>query len=157
SADFPTTAGAFDRLFNGGAAVFSGDGFVTRLGNGLPPAPPAAPSLLSPANQATLAQPIVFDWSDVANATSYLIQIDDVRTFPAPLILPQGVSVSRATLGGLPAQPLFGRVRGVAATGASGAFSAVRRFTALAAPPAASLSAVSASPASVVGGSGSTG
>lgn len=32
SADFPTTLGAFDRVFNGDPAIFWGDAFVTKLG-----------------------------------------------------------------------------------------------------------------------------
>jgi beta-propeller repeat-containing protein len=42
SADFPTTSGAFDRVFNGDPLIFWGDAFVTKLavGNPLPPPPP---------------------------------------------------------------------------------------------------------------------
>jgi hypothetical protein len=44
SSDFPTTSGAFDRVFNGDPSIFWGDGFVTKLGGdgGTPPPPPAA-------------------------------------------------------------------------------------------------------------------
>lgn len=31
SADFPTTAGAFDRIFNGNTDIFWGDAFVAKL------------------------------------------------------------------------------------------------------------------------------
>ena len=125
-----------------------------------PTATPAAPSLVSPAVDATVAQPIAFDWSDVANATSYEIQIDDSKNFTAPLTLSQKVSVSQATIMGLPAQRLFWRVRAFNSAGVAGPFSASRRFTAQAAstpPPAASLSALSVSPTSIVGGSGAQG
>ena len=127
-----------------------------------PPRPtptPVAPTLLSPAADAKVAQPITFDWSDVANATSYEIQIDDSQSFTAPLTFSQTVSVSRATVTGLPAQRLFWRVRAVNSAGAAGVFSTSRRFTAQAAstPSPASLSAVSVSPTSVVGGSTSQG
>jgi hypothetical protein len=121
---------------------------------------PVAPQLLSPANDARVGQPITFDWSDVANATSYEIQIDDSKNFTAPLTFSQTVSVSQATITGLPAQRLFWRVRGFNAAGAAGAFSTSRRFTAQAAstpPSPVSLSAVSVSPTSVVGGTAARG
>ena len=57
------------------------------------------------------------------------------------------VSVSQATVTGLPAQRLFWRVRAFNSAGVAGPFSTSRRFTAQAAstPSAASLSAVSVS------------
>lgn len=123
-----------------------------------PPPTPGAPSLLSPADNAKVGQPITFDWSDVANATSYEIQIDDSQNFTTPLTFSQTVSVSQATISGLPAQRLNWRVRAFNSAGVAGGFSTSRRFTAGAVstpppPPApASLSAVSVSPTSVVGG-----
>jgi hypothetical protein len=121
------------------------------------PAPqpaPAAPALLSPASNARVAQPINFDWSDVNGATSYEIQIDDSNNFTAPLTLSQKVGVSQATVTGLPAQRLFWRVRAFNSDGVAGPFSAARRFTAEAASTTttASLSDISVSPTSVVGG-----
>jgi len=120
---------------------------------------PVAPALLSPANDAKVAQPTNFDWSDVANATSYEIQIDDSKNFTS-LTFSQTVSVSQATVTGLPAQRLFWRVRAFNSAGVAGPFSSSRRFTAgsiASTPSPASLSAVSVSPSSVVGGSTSTG
>lgn len=119
-----------------------------------PPAVPAAPALLSPATDAKVTQPINFDWSDVSGATSYEIQIDDSSNFTAPLTLSQTVGVSQATVTGLPAQRCFWRVRAFNSAGVAGPFSASRRFTAQAAPvtTTASLSAVSVTPTSVVGG-----
>ena len=118
------------------------------------PATPVAPTLLSPASNAKVAQPINFDWSDVNGATSYEIQIDDSSNFTAPLTRTQTVSVSQATVTGLPAQRLFWRVRAFNSAGVAGPFSASLRFTAQAASTtaAASLSAISVSPTSVVGG-----
>jgi hypothetical protein len=119
-----------------------------------PPPTPAAPSLLSPAADAQVAQPITFDWSDVANAASYEIQIDDSKNFTAALTFRQTVSLSQATVTGLPAQRLFWRVRAFNSAGVAGPFSATRRFTAQggSTPSAASLSAVSVNPTSLVGG-----
>ncbi|HJS24111.1 MAG TPA: hypothetical protein VJ751_07145 [Pyrinomonadaceae bacterium] len=121
-----------------------------------PPEPitPVAPTLLSPASNAKVAQPINFDWSDVSGATSYEIQIDNSNNFTAPLTLSQKVDVSQATVTGLPAQRLYWRVRAFNSAGVAGPFSASRRFTAEAASTTttASLSAVSVSPTSVAGG-----
>ncbi|HKY44374.1 MAG TPA: hypothetical protein VJM50_14905, partial [Pyrinomonadaceae bacterium] len=105
-------------------------------------------------SNARVAQPINFDWSDVSGATSYEIQIDDSNNFTAPLTRSQTVGVSQATITGLPAQRLFWRVRAFNSAGVAGPFSASQRFTAQAASTTttASLSAVSVSPTSVVGG-----
>ena len=127
----------------------------------VPPATPTAPALLSPASNAKVAQPINFDWSDVNGATSYELQVDDSSNFTAPLTLSQTVSVSQATVTGLPAQRLFWRVRAFNSAGVAGPFSASLRFTAQAAPTptptTASLSAISVSPTSVVGGTAAQG
>jgi hypothetical protein len=120
-----------------------------------PPPTPTAPALLSPSSNARVAQPINFDWSDVSGATSYELQIDDSNNFTAPLTVSQRVSVSQATVTGLAAQRFFWRVRAFNSAGVAGPFSASGRFTAQAASTTttASLSAVSVSPTSVVGGS----
>ncbi|MBK7091390.1 MAG: discoidin domain-containing protein [bacterium] len=46
---------------------------------------PAAPSFVSPANGVTnLTQPIALDWSDVAGATRYHVQVDNNSNFSSP-------------------------------------------------------------------------
>jgi hypothetical protein len=134
SPDFPTTAGAFDRVWNGDPLIFWGDAFITKfaVGNPLPASPPpapAAPTLLSPANGATPTQPIAFDWSDVANAVSYTIEIDDWSTFSAPLVVQQSMSVSQFSTGGLATIQHWWRVRGLNSDGVAGAWSSVPTFT----------------------------
>ena len=100
-----------------------------------PPAAPA-PTLQSPANAATgVAQPVAFDWADVANAVDYEIQVDSTSTISAPFTANQIVSVSQASIGALPAQQLWWRVRARNAAGVFGPFSATRRFTPAAATP----------------------
>ena len=86
SLDFPTTAGAFDTVFDGDTSIFWGDGFVTKLaidtGTSTPPSTPpvpAAPGLLSPVNNENPPQPITFQWSGASGAASYTIQIDDLE------------------------------------------------------------------------------
>jgi uncharacterized cupredoxin-like copper-binding protein len=89
----------------------------------------AAPSLLSPANDARFdaGQTITFDWSNVTGAASYTIQIDDQDTFPSPIIS-QTVTASAYSTSTLPVTRLWFRARAIDAAGTAGAWSAVRRF-----------------------------
>jgi Beta-propeller repeat len=141
SADFPTTAGAFDRVFNGDPFIFWGDAFVTKfaLVGGAPPPPPppvpAAPALVVPDDGAVVAQPVTFDWTDVAAAVSYTIQVDEIPEFGAPLIMSAGAFVSQFTTSSLPDGNWFWRVRGVNSAGTPGAWSAVRAIQVQSAPP----------------------
>jgi trimeric autotransporter adhesin len=121
------------------------------------PPSPAPPLLASPANDATPAQPVNFDWNDVATATSYEIQIDDSSTIASPFVANQTVTASQVSIGNLPAQRLWWRVRAQNSAGVWGPFSSTRRFTPQAAgTAAAALSAISVSPTSVVGPASST-
>ena len=122
-----------------------------------PPPTPAAPTLVSPAADATPAQPVNFDWTDVANATSYEIQVDDSSTIAAPFRANQIVSVSQVSIGGLPAQRLWWRVRAQNSAGVFGAFSSTRRFTPQATASVPALSAIALSPTNVVGGNSAQG
>jgi len=118
---------------------------------------PAAPSLLGPASGATAALPVTLDWTDVAAAASYRIQIDDSSTFSAPRVVDQTVTASQFSVGSLASRQHWWRVRSLNAAGTAGAWSSVRSFTPQTAPVTPALSAVSLSPASVVGGAASTG
>ena len=134
SPDFPTTAGALDRTFNGDPLIFWADAFVAKFAMGTPlppppPSPPAAPTLLAPANGATPAQPVAFDWNDVSGAVSYDIQVDDSSAFSAPLVVAQSVTLSQFSSGGFASVQHWWRVRGVNSSGGAGAWSAVRTFT----------------------------
>ena len=92
--------------------------------------PPAAPSLLSPAadQRYSPGTTIKFDWSDVTDAASYTLQIDDRDTFPSPLILSQSIATSQFSTASLPRTTMWWRVRANSASGVAGAWSAVRRF-----------------------------
>jgi hypothetical protein len=123
-----------------------------------PPPTPSAPTLLSPAQDATPAQPVAFDWTDVAAATAYRIQIDDANDFSAPLVVDRVVTASQFTASTLNAgQRHWWRVRGINAAGTAGAWSSVRRFTPGAFTQAPSLAGIALNPASVVGGNTSEG
>lgn len=123
-----------------------------------PPPTPGAPTLLSPANDATPAQPVAFDWTDVAAATAYRIQIDDSNTFSNPLVVDRIVTASHFTASTLnTGRRHWWRVRGINSAGTAGAWSSVRRFTPGAFNQAPSLAGIALDPASVVGGNTSQG
>jgi hypothetical protein len=122
-----------------------------------PPPTPAAPTLLSPASDATPAQPVTFDWTDVGAATSYEIQVDDSSAFTIPLVVDQTVTPSQFTTGGFANVRHWWRVRGFNSAGSAGPWSVALRFTPAAAPAAAALSAITLNPTSVVGGNPSQG
>ncbi len=93
--------------------------------------PLPAPSLVSPSNNARFStgQSITFDWSDVAGAASYQLQIDDSSNLSSPFVLNQtGITPSRFTTSTLPTRRLWWRVRAVDAGGNPGAWSSVRRI-----------------------------
>jgi hypothetical protein len=141
SANFPTTTGAFDRVWNGDMLIFWGDAFVTKVATGAAPPPPPpppppptdplpAPSLLSPPNDARFARgsTITFDWTDVAGAATYTLQIDDSSSFSAPLTREQTTTASQYATNTLPRRRMWFRVRAHDSAGAPGAWSATRRF-----------------------------
>lgn len=117
-----------------------------------PPATPAAPTLLSPAQDATPAQPVFLDWTDVSAAASYRIQIDDSSTFSIPIVVDRTVTASQFTAPTLAAVRHWWRVQGINSAGTAGAWSSVRRFTPQTSATAPTLSAITLSPTSVVGG-----
>jgi hypothetical protein len=116
-----------------------------------PPPTPAAPTLISPAADAVLTQPVTFDWNDVTAAASYEIQVDDASTFTPPVVVAQIVTPSQFT-GGFANVRHWWRVRGINSAGTAGPWSVVRRFTPQSAPAAAALSTLSLNPTTVVGG-----
>jgi hypothetical protein len=89
-----------------------------------------APVLLSPAADARFAPgtDITFDWTDVAGAASYTIQIDDSNSFPSPLIVDQTVAASQFSTSTLPTKTMWFRARANSPSGNPGNWSAVRRF-----------------------------
>jgi hypothetical protein len=95
------------------------------------PTPPRlpAPSLIAPTADARFAPGtnITFDWSDVAGATNYTIQIDDRDTFPSPLIVNQSVATSRFSISTLPTLTMWWRARANSG-GNAGTWSSARRF-----------------------------
>jgi hypothetical protein len=69
--------------------------------NGL--TPPAAPTLVSPADGSFTNDPTTsFDWSDSTGADTYILQIDDANDFVTPIIVKTGIATSEYTLSGTP-------------------------------------------------------
>jgi hypothetical protein len=163
SNNYPTTAGAFDIVWNGDLLIFWGDAFVSKIGAiSTPPstAPvPAAPTLVAPANGATVSQPINFQWNIASGAASYTIQIDDSSAFTAPLVREQQniTTLLIYATSGLTTAPHFWRVRGVNIDGVAGPWSAVRSVNPGPTPPPPGLASVDVNPATVVGGAASFG
>ena len=89
-----------------------------------------APSLVSPATDArfTPGTNITFDWSDVASAAAYTIQIDDSNSFSSPVIVNQNTTASQFSTSTLPTRTMWWRVRANNASGNPGNWSAARRF-----------------------------
>ena len=81
---------------------------------------------ISPSNDARFSpgQTITFDWSDVAGAGGYTIQIDDSESFSAPLTASATVASSSYVTSTLPTRRLWWRVR----ANDGGAWSSVRRL-----------------------------
>ena len=150
-------------LVLGIGGAFPGLAILLNVTSQAPPPTPSAPSLLSPAPDATPAQPIAFDWSDVSAATSYRIQVDNTSEFTSPefdrLVTPSQFTAPFV----LNIQRHWWRVRGINAIGTAGAWSSTRRFTPQSssspppAPAPAALSGLSVSPASVTGGAAAQG
>jgi hypothetical protein len=146
-----------DIVLNIGGAFPSFAVLLNSTGAAPPPTPPA-PTLLSPAQDASPAQPVSFDWTDVNAATAYRIQIDDSNTFSNPLVVDRIVTASQFTASTLNAgRRHWWRVRGINAAGTAGAWSSVRRFTPGAFTQAPSLAGIALNPGSVVGGNTSQG
>ena len=130
-------------------------------------APPAAPTLVSPANGAQVPPNvgITFTWNAVAGAATYEIQIDDSSSFNAPFVGSQaGLTQTQYTQTFTAERRMWWRVRGRTAGGTNGAWSAVRSLDVKrgAQPPppppgAAALSTLSLSPSTVTGGNSSQG
>jgi hypothetical protein len=98
--------------------------------NAPPSGPPAAPSLVSPANNAILPlnQSITFSWNRVAGAATYQIQIDDANTFSSPVLSRTGITQTQTSHSLSSERTYWWRVRGRTANGTNGAWSAVRSF-----------------------------
>jgi hypothetical protein len=128
---------------------------LTVEGGGAPPpsgGTPAAPTLLAPGNGSTVSLPLTFDWNDVANAASYQIQVDTSSSIASPFTINTTIAESQLTTSALSARQYWWRVRGRNSAGTAGSWSSTRSFT-VQTSSTPTLSSLSISPTSVVGGS----
>lgn len=92
--------------------------------------PPGTPSLTSPTNGATnLDQPILCDWTDVGDADSYQLQIDDNSNFSSPDATYQPVASNQSVSGLAGLTTYYWRVRAYNSCGGWGNFTSSRSFT----------------------------
>jgi hypothetical protein len=117
----------------GGASAILNVLINTTNGGTAPPTqtPPAAPALLSPANNARLPlnQSVPFSWSAVAGAATYEIQFDDSSSFGAPLVAAQTELTQTQTTQTFTSERRFWwRVRARTAGGTHSAWSSTRSF-----------------------------
>jgi hypothetical protein len=164
--DHPTTLGAFDRVFgsNGSSDGFhTFDGFLAKMS--LEPQATAdmtavAPTLLSPANGATVAinAPLTLDWSDVTDSSGvqhYQVEVSGNADFlPGFTFFTTGAgsftaSQAEASTGNEGIH--YWRVRTLDGANNFSPWSAVRRYT-VGAPTWTNFGAVGLSPEAVVGG-----
>ena len=94
-----------------------------------PPPPLAAPTLVAPANagRVTAGQAVPFDWSDVAGAASYTLQVSSSSAFTTT-VLERTVTASTVSAALTATGDRFWRVRASRADGSPGTWSAVRTF-----------------------------
>jgi hypothetical protein len=137
SPDFPISASAFDRTYGGDPLVFWGEGWVAKVdaNEAAPPVTPPAPAPAAPALTGATANPVTFDWEDVAGATSYELQVDDLSSFGLPHVFDGTSTVSQLAAGTLPDGTWFWRVRAINAEGTPGEWSETRTLTLQETPP----------------------
>jgi hypothetical protein len=137
SASFPINTGSVSSTTTVNlAASFAGSTLstpltVTAASTTPPPSSTlSAPTLLAPSADRRFSRGanIAFDWSDVAGAARYEIQIDDQDKFSGSLILDQNVLASQFATSALPTTRMYWRVRAISSSGIAGSWSAVRRF-----------------------------
>ena len=164
--DFPTTPGAYDRIFgtNGtGDGFHTYDGFVARFTlepNTSTDTTADAPALVSPANGATVAlnAPLTLDWSDVADPSGvqlYQVEVSANSEFAGGFTFFNTASgsftVSQAAASTSQEGIHYWRVRTLDGANNFSPWSATRRFT-VGAPTWTNFAAVSLTPQAVVSG-----
>jgi subtilisin family serine protease len=102
-----------------------------------PPPAPAAPTLATPADNATgVTVPVTLSWNAASGASSYRVQVSTSSSF-ATLAADQSVAGTSTSVSGLAGStPYYWRVSATNAGGTSG-WSGVQSFTTATAPPAA--------------------
>lgn len=111
-----------------------------------------APKLIRPSANARVPEPVTFEWTDVAGATGYTLQVYRASTSGSPPVIDENTGAPRFTVNALPSGPLWWRVRAVGADGVPGRWSGRRRFEPSPPPLARSVFSIALTPSSVPGG-----
>jgi len=165
SADFPTTTGAFDRVFGGDPSLFWGDAFVTKFtltgaGHESPPPRVAVSSLsldpTSVTSGGSSTATVTLTAAAPAGGASVALQSGNTSaaTVPPSVTVPAGATSATFTVSA-------NNVTSDTASSIAATYGAITRRATLTvtagAPAPAALSSISLSPTSVAGGSPSTG
>ena len=154
STDFPTTPGAFDRIWNGDPTVFWGDAFVARISpGGAPPAPTLSSETVSPATivgGSSSTGTVILTSAAAAAGASVSLSSGN----PSVAGVPTSVNVPAGAI-----SAIFNIVTSAVAANTqvviTAGYNAATRTATLTVTPPPALQSVTLNPSSVVGGNSS--
>ncbi|XAS66563.1 putative Ig domain-containing protein [Micrococcaceae bacterium Sec5.7] len=160
----PTTAGTFSftlRVNDSATQSATGTFSITINAPAPPPAPPGTPTLVSPADGASVVTPFTISWtavSDPVGITAYNWQVSSSSTFATTAAVGTAPGdVTQATVNNLANGTYFWHVQAVNAGFGAGSYSAARSFTVTGTTNPPALAGFSVNPTNVTGGSPATG
>ncbi len=160
----PTTAGTYSftlRVDEPGGQSATRTFSITIAERAPPPAPPGTPSLVGPADGASVVTPFTISWtavSDPSGITAYNWAVSATPTFATTAAVGTAPgTATQATVNNLANGTYFWRVQAVNGPFGAGDWSATRSFTVTGTTNPPALAAVSVNPTDVTGGSPATG
>ncbi len=157
SPDFPTTPGAFDRVFGGRIDIFWGDAFITKLSaTGTPPPPPPLPTVAAVTTGLEVvggnSTTVTVALTTGAQGNGAVVSLTSSN--PAALSLPATLTIPTGTLSGsvVAATSSVSANTPVTITASYNNSSKAAAVTVLPTPPPATLSSLGLFPNAVTGG-----